>query len=147
MFSIRPMGPSDVSRVVRIEKEEGAFDPWCEKDFDRALSNSKKTSLVVCDAKSGEVIGHLVAVRGPNKMSILNVLVQKSYRRRGLGRLLMLKAIEIANGRLVSAMVDERNIQAAVFFRALKFRCRLERNFFESPPADAYCFERGGEGI
>lgn len=97
-------------------------------------------SLVVVDAQDG-VLGYVIARRMADEGEILNVGVAPSARRRGVGRLLVRKALERLGelgARSVYLEVRESNVAARELYREFGFVEVWRRaKYYQRPVEDA----------
>lgn len=92
---IRPMQKSDIEQAMRLKNSEG----WnqTQKDWEILLRLSPKTCLVAVSDR--EVIGTVTAVNYSNELAWIGMmLVNKKYRRRGIGSLLLKDNIKRLKG-------------------------------------------------
>jgi [ribosomal protein S18]-alanine N-acetyltransferase len=139
---IRKLETEDLEKVYEIERR--AFrHPWNAIDFIRVLNRSEGHGLVV--ELGGNVAGYEIYQVGKFSAWILNLAVDKAYRRLGVGTLLVDYVVERAlfNGRRrVAVDVWDKNLPAQVFFRALTFKAvNVLRRAWETGE-DAYRFVR-----
>ncbi|MEM3884547.1 MAG: ribosomal protein S18-alanine N-acetyltransferase [Nitrososphaerota archaeon] len=134
---IRAFRPSDIEDVCRIEKESFK-DPWPCYVFTYlhtknpgsikvALVNEKLVGYVVFDVeeRDGKKVGH-----------ILNLAVEQSFRRMGIGRALMEAAISYVKGSGVNEVwleVRESNTVARKFYLSMGFveKGRINRYYHD----------------
>ena len=90
-FKVRPMLPDDLDHVLNLSKKEG----WnqTEKDWRLLIENPLNTCLVVENIK--RIIGTATALSHSNKVAWIGmVLVDKDFRGRGAGKILMTHLLE-----------------------------------------------------
>jgi ribosomal protein S18 acetylase RimI-like enzyme len=136
---VRWMLKQDGPAVRSIERSI-FHDPWDEEDFSYFLQRRYTTGKVAL--VDDLVVGYMVYVSGITKLtwSILNLGVLEDFQRMGVGKALVdsfkaraRKPTErFPEGRMVSALVDERNLEAQMFFRSQGFRVdRICKNHYE----------------
>lgn len=136
---IRPMRPEDLPEVAEIERSAFAV-PWRESTFRRLLGNERARSWTAVD--DGVVAGYAVTWFTGNGAQLGNLAVAEEHRRRGLGRRLVLTALEAArrsgSGTHLVLEVRESNEAAIRLYRDLGFRLLGRRNgYYRSPREDA----------
>lgn len=137
---VRPMRPEDATEVAEIEREAFAV-PWRESTF-RRLIDDRRTRAWTAAAEDGRVVGYAVMWFRDEGAQLGNLAVAEEWRRRGLGRLLVRRALEAvrgseSGGRLVLE-VRESNEAAMRLYRGLGFRVLGRRpDYYRSPREDA----------
>lgn len=138
---VRWMIRRDLAEVLQIENALFCDQSWTEEDFVRVLrlryciGMVAETKPTKGSSKSGDVIGYMIYELHRKRLHLLNFAVDPGYQRRGVGRQMMekLKA-KLSNRRRqrIMAEVRETNVDAQLFFRAMKFRCIATlRGFYE----------------
>jgi ribosomal-protein-alanine N-acetyltransferase len=91
---IRDMGPDDVTMVADVESQSYDF-PWSEGIFRDCL----RAGYYCCVAEIDHiVIGYGIMSIGAGEAHVLNLCVDKPYRCRGIGSLLLEHLLEFAKG-------------------------------------------------
>ncbi len=138
--AVRPMRPGDVSDVAEIEREAFAV-PWRESTFRRLIDDGRARAWTAA-AEDGPVVGYAVMWFTGEGAQLGNLAVAEGWRRRGLGRLLVHRALAAvrgseAGGRL-ALEVRESNEAAMRLYRGLGFRVLGRRpDYYRSPREDA----------
>ena len=117
---IRPMRERDIAAVLRIEKLGYEF-PWTAGIFHDCMRAGY--SCWVHDS-AGQVSGYYVLMMGPGEAHMLNVAVAPEWRGQGLGRNLVLHAIDASrqmNADLLFLEVRPSNEAARKLYRDLGF--------------------------
>lgn len=124
--NIRRAVLSDISAIVAIENES-FIDPWEPSVFLEAFTCFPTTYFVaVCDGIiAGFIIGGLENTGENIYGHLCNFSVSTSYRRRGIGKLLVRRlehqfALELATGVQLEVRVSNTNAQR--FYRRLGYR-------------------------
>lgn len=132
---IRPATEADVPAMAFIERESFS-DPWSPSAL-RALLDG----VALVASRDGRVVGYLFARPAADEGEILNVAVHRGSRRRGIGKRLVLAALEVLRGAGVERVileVRESNVAARAFYRELGFRKLGSRpRYYRNPPEDA----------
>lgn len=92
---IRPMRERDISAVLRIEKLSYEF-PWTAGIFHDCLRAGYSCWV---HESGGQVSGYYVLMMGPGEAHMLNVAVSPDWRGQGLGRNLVLHAVDASRDR------------------------------------------------
>jgi [ribosomal protein S18]-alanine N-acetyltransferase len=144
-LKIRDATRRDLPKIMQIERR--AFDqPWSLDSFVRefALPFSRTTIAVFSAENSESIVGYLCRWLVVDEYHILNVAVDPSIRRKGIGARLMNDAIKEAKARsatLVSLEVRRSNLPARGLYRKFEFQeRRLRRNYY-GPGEDAIVME------
>ena len=117
---IRPMRERDIAAVLRIEKLSYEF-PWTAGIFHDCLTAGYSCWV---HESAGQVSGYYVLMMGPGEAHILNVAVAPDWRGNGLGRNLVLHAIDGArqfNTTVLYLEVRPSNEVARALYRNLGF--------------------------
>ncbi len=143
---IDPMLPSDLPFVAEIERESQP-EPWSQNAFAEELGNSRSLSFVARlspggsekfwwaalddgSRSPGPVVGYICFWVVADELQILNVAVHEAYRRRGVGRELLLRALREGRRHGVKrAFLEARgsNVAARGLYEALGFQKVGER--------------------
>ena len=93
-----------------------------------------------------QVAGYCVGWIVLDELHIQNVTVHPAHRGRGLGRLLLLRALEEGSARKARAALLEvrrSNLEALALYRALGFReMGTRKNYYSRPQEDAVLLEK-----
>jgi ribosomal-protein-alanine N-acetyltransferase len=117
---VRPMREKDIAAVLRIEKSCYEF-PWTAGIFHDCLKAGYSCWV---HESAGQVAGYYVLMPGPGEAHMLNVAVSLDWRRQGLGRALMMHAIDNSRDRhalLMFLEVRPSNLAALTLYFDLGF--------------------------
>jgi len=121
-WRLRPMDAGDLLRVAALERESYAF-PWNDQIFADCLRVGYH--CVVVDTAAG-VAGYGVLSMGAGEAHVLNLCIAGAFRRRGIGRGLLLSLLTHARDRGVrDAFLEVRrsNRGAIELYHELGFEC------------------------
>ncbi len=121
-WRLRPMVPADLPAVAALERESYVF-PWNDQIFADCLRVGYH--CVVVDTESG-VAGYGVLSMGAGEAHILNLCIADDWRRRGIGRGLLLDRLAHARDRGVrDAFLEVRrtNRAAIALYHDFGFQC------------------------
>lgn len=130
------MTAEDIEQVALIERSCFS-NPWPKESFRHDISNSFAYTLV---AREGRVVlGYLVAYLIAEELQIANIAVRPQYRRRGIGRSLLAKAL--SEGRRIGcryAILDVRpsNIAGMQLYDKFGFRKVGRRPKYYATPSE-----------
>lgn len=138
----------DMPEVLDIEQESFEY-PWGEDDFIRCLRHRNCIGMVadtcVDPSAFDRVAGFMVYELHRTRLHLLNFAVGREFRRRGIGRAMVVKLKDkIAPGlrQRIALEVRETNVAAQLFWQAMGFRATsVVRDFYRDTDEDAYVFE------
>jgi len=137
-YRIRKMDAWDIPIVSEIERNSFP-SPWSELSFRSELQNPL-TACVVADA-GGEVIGYLCVSMVLDEAHLLTFGVSPLWRRRGVGRSMMVYILDMLRGsgiRNLFLEVRPSNHPALRLYESLGFRrIGLRRGYYSFPKEDA----------
>ncbi|MCR5176692.1 MAG: ribosomal protein S18-alanine N-acetyltransferase [Anaerovibrio sp.] len=140
MISFRRMLPEDADAVAEVEKLCFAT-PWSRESFWRDASSSDTYYLVALDESAdNKIIGYVGCWILAYEGSITNVAIAPDYRRKGIGRKMLLKLIEEVKLRGVTALTLEArisNMAAIKLYEGLGFKSVGQRPKYYSNPVEA----------
>jgi ribosomal-protein-alanine N-acetyltransferase len=129
-IEVRPATADDLSEIAGIQARSPEASQWDPQDY---LAHDCIAAVL-----NGSVAGFLVARRVAGEESeILNLAVDPRWRRRGIGRALVLRAVSLHAGALFLE-VRESNQAALKFYKSLGFQVVAERaGYYAAPPESA----------
>jgi len=134
--SIRSLAYSDLPQVIAIERRSFPT-PWSLAMFVLELSKPSGVCLAAIDA--GKLVGYLVCARYDQVWHLMNIAVDPSARRRGLGRRMLEAMLERA-GPDASYTLEVRtsNAPAISLYESLGFRAAGTRpRYYQDTGEDA----------
>lgn len=142
-MSLRWFKSRDMLHVLDIE-EESFPEPWTEEDFHQMFQNKNCACMIFEDeSKGGKPVGYMIFDYNKTAYKIINMAVDKNYRRCGVGRALIASLIEYMNEGpkgSIRASVSDRNLPAQLFLRDVGFKAkRISRDIF-GPDHHSYDF-------
>jgi ribosomal-protein-alanine N-acetyltransferase len=130
---LRPMRDADLPAVHRLEVVSQPV-PWPLWFFRRQLRSDASCWVLQADEA---IIGFGIVAFVKDRAHIMNMCVAPGYRRRGLGRRLMLHLLEIARQRHCRRTwleVRRSNRPAILLYRKLGFRTRkIHKGLYPTP--------------
>jgi ribosomal-protein-alanine N-acetyltransferase len=157
--------PDDLAALVELEKA-CSQNPWSESAFDSALRAQAGSLILVLRRTNGhEIKGgarrskeHALSASEPaivafcilqtvaDELHVHNLCVHPKKRRRGLGRWLLVCALDFGarrGARRAFLEVRSGNAQARRLYSALGFRCIARRaDYYSQPVEDALILEK-----
>ena len=125
-FSIRPLSYADLPQVIAIERRTFTT-PWSLAMFVLELSKSSGLCLAATGS-GGELLGYLICSRFDTVWHLMNVAVDPSQRRRGIGSALLEEMIERAGAdEEYTLEVRPSNAHAITLYERLGFRAAGRR--------------------
>ena len=130
------------------ELEKACFnDPWSLRSFESEVANPLSLWLVA--EEDGKVVGYIGSQSVLGQADIMNVAVNADYRRRGIGRELVLALVEELKKQGVTiAMLEVRvsNAPAITLYESLGFtKVGCRKNYYFHPKEDAYIMRKEWE--
>ena len=125
-YSIRPLSYADLPQVIAIERRTFTT-PWSLAMFVLELSKSSGLCLAATD-RDGELLGYLICSRFDTVWHLMNIAVDPSQRRRGIGSALLEQMIERAGpDKEYTLEVRPSNAHAITLYERLGFRAAGRR--------------------
>jgi ribosomal-protein-alanine N-acetyltransferase len=134
---IRLMTESDVLQIIQLETQIFP-DPWTRETFLEAMWEPDVQSLVVI--KGDRIIGYMVTLWAEERIHILNIAVDKDYRKRGIATKLITgleKSASKQGIRYVSLDVRVSNDVAIAFYTKHNFQTIGQRTQYYPNDEDA----------
>jgi len=131
-YSLRPMLPSDVDAVLRIESEVYDF-PWTRGNFNDSL-NAKHQAWVM--ALANDMIGYAVMMLVIDEAHLFNLSISRAYQRQGLGQALlndMIKSAQLAGATQMFLEVRAGNAAARSLYEKMGFsEVHVRRGYYQA---------------
>jgi ribosomal-protein-alanine N-acetyltransferase len=135
----RPLREADLARVVEIEVATFS-DPWTRSSFRETLAREEVIGLALDDPQ-GRLIGYGIGVLAADEGEILNLAIDTTARRQGLGRRLVDALVErMRKGGAEQVFLEVRrsNLAAIGLYRSAGFSVLGERRgYYRQPREDA----------
>lgn len=129
-MNIRPMFADDLN-VVLANEFTGYDFPWTRGAFSDCLKAGNQCWVL---EENGEVIGHAIVTVGAGEAHLLNVCIRASEQGRGLGRKLVMHALEKARTAGADALfleVRPSNHVAARLYESIGFiEVGVRKNYY-----------------
>jgi len=128
VLSIRKCKKKDILSVIKIENESFEY-PYRENIFYYFLNSNK---FLVAEVE-GKVVGYIISsIRGDEGL-IISIAVLPSHRRKGIGKALMEKSIELLETDVVMLTLREHNRAALNFYNKLGFKIKgIIKEYYEN---------------
>lgn len=135
---VEKMTESHLNEVVKIE-EKSFTNPWSRESFYEELL--KPLSFEFVALENGKVVGFAVLDTVLDEGNLLDIAVDESYRRLGVGRILMNELFKVANEKSLSFItleVRESSSPAIALYEAFGFeRVGMRKNYYSKPNENA----------
>lgn len=139
--TVRPATAGDIQRVSEIE-QDSFTDPWSRSAFERfVVEQDERVLFEVACLADGRVAGYVVAWFIMGEGEIANLAVAPAARSRGIGTLLLERAISEARRREVGTIyleVRDSNTAARALYASHGFvEIGRRRRYYRRPVEDA----------
>ena len=146
---IRRAAPKDLAAIARIERASFS-DPWSDESLATALDRMVVLVATGGGERAGDgaatVVGYVVALVIAPDAEIADLAVAPEARRRGVGRALLARAIDVLESLAVRAVhleVRESNRAARTLYESAGFRALGRRKgYYRQPVEDALLLRR-----
>ena len=149
-ITILPMTEHDLLEVVEIEEQSG-LSRWGWAAYYAELQGNNRSLMLIARPRTGEqgnyqVAAYIAARASAGELHINNVAVRESYRRNGIGRLLLNQTIE--EGKRLGAAtafleVRSGNSAAQALYEKCGFKAIARRpRYYSEPLEDAVVMSR-----
>ncbi|MBP5177639.1 MAG: ribosomal protein S18-alanine N-acetyltransferase [Clostridia bacterium] len=140
-MTVRRWQKGDNAEIAAIEKQSFA-DPWSEDMFDPFFLTDTFYGLVAVE--DGRIAGYVGAVYIFETADVVNVCVEKSYRRRGIAKRLLSDLVRDLSGMGVTRFLLEvrrSNAPAIALYENCGFKKTGERKRYYEDTEDALIYE------
>jgi ribosomal-protein-alanine N-acetyltransferase len=144
-LGIEPMTLDDVPEVCAIEQV--AFsNPWSKEAFRHEIEKNPYSLPTVARTKRGEIVGYYVIWLVFEQVHIQNIATHPDYRRRGIGRYLLVEALDRARkagARQAQLEVRESNTAARDLYVSMGFEeIGQRKGYYSRPREDAVLYQK-----
>ena len=143
-MEIVKMNADHVEAVAAIEKECFGVDAWSVRSVSSELEN--KLALWLVAVEDGAVAGYVGSQTVCNETDMMNVAVTADFRRRGIGKELVLALVEelkAIGSKCLTLEVRDSNTPARTLYEKLGFQqIGLRKNYYRNPKEDAYILRK-----
>ena len=143
-IQIEQMTKDDLKQVMEIEKDSFP-DPWHVSFYKRLLHPQKEHSYLYVARLHNEVIGYVVFYINCGEAHIMNIAVAAEHRRQGVGRTLILFALDIIktnDADVIFLEVAVNNSAACQLYRQFGFEVFGRRKRYYRNGGDAYVMRK-----
>ncbi len=142
-MEIKAMKEAQVSQIAALERVCFS-DPWSEKSILSELENPLSCWLVAMDGE--RLAGYVGSQTVLGETDMMNLAVDPDYRRKGLGKELILSLIEALRqrgSRCLTLEVRDSNAPARALYEGLGFQeIGRRRNYYRNPREDALIYKK-----
>ena len=138
-ITITPMEPEHLAQIAALEV--ACFSaPWPESVLVHELQNP--LSLWLCAVDGDTVAGYIGSQTVLGESDMMNIAVHPDYRRRGIGRALVLALCAAVKKHMIASAltleVRDSNVPAIALYESLGFaQIGLRKNYYQHPKEDA----------
>ncbi|HPW45483.1 MAG TPA: ribosomal protein S18-alanine N-acetyltransferase [bacterium] len=130
--------PSQLDEIMKIEVEAFTL-PWSRQSYEEVVALDTVEMWV---AKSGdEVVAYMLIQRIYDEMELHTFAVKSSWRRKGIGRRMLNKMLDLARGydvERIYLLVRHYNVSAKNLYESLGFKIiGVRKNYYQDDGADA----------
>ena len=128
-MEIREINKEELDNILlRIED----YDDFWTREMYLSEYNNPYSKIYVLD----DLSGLFVIQEGLDETFLMNIVVDKSKRNQGLGRLLLQKVLEVAKSNRILLEVDENNEIAVKLYKAFGFKeISRRKNYYKTKTA------------
>jgi ribosomal-protein-alanine N-acetyltransferase len=142
-FRIRKAQARDIESITSIEDQQFQH-PWKKKFFTDELTHDICYFYVAEDTFSRQVAGYIIFWLISEEIELHNLAVAKDYKKKGIGKQLMLFMLDCAETHKVQEIfleVRESNKEAIAFYEAFQFkRVNVRKDYYSNPIEDAVVY-------
>jgi len=138
---IEPLRSPDELDDVQAIEAESFTNPWTREMYESELTNEGVSHFLLARDGGGRAVGFCSFWRVVDEVHINNLAVRPPYRRRGIGRALLLRVL--SDARAVGATralleVRRSNLQAKRLYESLGFTVAgIRKQYYSHPVEDA----------
>ncbi|HLH09398.1 MAG TPA: ribosomal protein S18-alanine N-acetyltransferase [Terriglobales bacterium] len=142
---IRRARPEDLPQIRAIESQSPTAAHWAERDYLRLFESGSVPRVVVVIEAGDQVAGFIVVRCVEQDWEVENIVVERSAQRRGLGRKLLSRMLQLAfEGGASRVFLEVRESNQAA--RSLYLQCGFtesgrRRAYYLHPIEDAITYE------
>ena len=143
-IQVRPLAVPDLDHLLGMVELLDEAPHWSRGQFENLLladSSRPRLALVACDARSGEVLGFVVAGLVPPEAELESIAVASSVQRRGIGRRLLASLVtRLRTSGILQLHLEVRasNQTALRFYSAQNFnQTGVRPRYYTDPEEDA----------
>lgn len=102
-----------------------------------------ENTLTLLAKSNGKDVGFITVLISFDSCDLLDIAVDESYRRKGIGKALFEKMLELTKVKSVILEVRESNTGARKFYERLSFKkISVRKNYYAAPIEDAVIYQR-----
>ena len=136
-IALREATPEDIEEILAVQRASAEAAAWSAADYASLLAAEDTLCLLAVDPVGERVAGFVLGRTIADEMEILNLAVAPDYRRQGIGRHLLARALG-QGARTCWLEVRAANQAALEFYRALGFvQANRRGRYYRDPEDDA----------
>lgn len=137
--SVRPMAPADLDAVMAIE--QGVLSAWTDAQLAAELAQDLGWQLVAEEKERSRLVGYICGRIVPPEAEIFKIAVLPEYRRQGVGRMLLRRAVSLLRQKGVRKCfleLRQSNLAAKALYEAAGFvGISVRKAYYAEPREDA----------
>jgi ribosomal-protein-alanine N-acetyltransferase len=142
-IGIRKTVKGYIDAIFQIEQEQ-FLHPWKKEFFYRELSHNIAWFYVAENTKTKEIAGYILFWIIEETLELHDIAVKGSYKKKGIGRLMMEFMMETARDKGVEEMfleVRQSNVEAVRFYEKFGFmQIDVRKNYYNNPVENALVY-------
>ena len=142
---VREATPADVPAILALDGQAPSAAHWGRAEYQRIVAEPTGRVVLIAE-KDHSVEGFLVARRLGPEWELENIAVANSYRRRGVGTILLQELLEMAyksGAQAVYLEVRESNTAARGLYSKLGFaEVGRRKVYYQRPEEDALAYKK-----
>ncbi len=116
----------DKEKVIELTKNTWDWGDYIEKVFDHWINEG----LFIKAISNGEILGIIHAKIFDDFAWLEGIRVKRELRRKGIGKELTLKAIQLSNKKIIRLLINEKNIPSLSLVKSLGFK-EIDRFYYD----------------
>ena len=130
-----PATPADRDAIIAIEAESFS-NPWTAGTFD-AMLDTPVSEVFVARGEGSRILAFCACWIIGDELHINTIAVHEPLRRRGIGRMLLQRVLQLTQATRATLEVRRSNVAALALYRKLGFEVTAVRpNYYQHPQED-----------
>jgi ribosomal-protein-alanine N-acetyltransferase len=143
-LQIRPLGPSDIISISNILRDSAEAAQWPSESYAQ-LADSPGGLLLVCETNA-QLVGFVAARQVADQAEILNIAVDRNFRRKGVATALLLAALDKFRRSAITTVFlelrDSNHPARALYERNGFVASGRRKSYYRDPDEDALCMNK-----
>ena len=129
--SFNKLSLKEIDSIVSIEKDSSEY-PWTKKQLSESIANSNNLNYIL--VLESKIIGYILAIPSIDSADILNIVIQKDFKRKGFGSSLIVETSKVLSQKKIKTIfieVRKSNLSAISFYLSLGFKeISIRKNYY-----------------